>query len=178
MLINEMAQNDSQVALRSLFLYYYPKLLLYVSYYIKSRQVAEEVVSETFVVVWEQRAKLINVHNINSYIYTIARNLSVNHLRSETKHLTNVAISEMDYIAKSHMDPENDLISSELANSLDLAVESLPEKCKMAFKLVREHQLKYKEAAEIMEISVKTLEAHIALAIKKLREVFHNEIYH
>ena len=51
-----------------------------------------------------------------------------------------------------------------------MEIESLPAKCKMAFKLVREDRLKYKEEAAILDISVKTLEAHLANAVRKLRE--------
>ena len=51
-----------------------------------------------------------------------------------------------------------------------MAIDSLPAKCKMAFKLVREDRLKYKEVAAILDISVKTLEAHLANAVRKLRE--------
>lgn len=171
-----MALNDSQVALKSLFRYYYPKLLLFISYYIKSRQTAEEIVSETFVSLWERRSDIAHVQNINSYIYAVAKNLSISYLRSEAHRRTNnVDISEMDNI-ESHTNPETELISSEMMNRLDLAVGSLPEKCKLAFKLVREHRLKYKEAAAIMEISVKTLEAHMTLAVKKLREALSDEI--
>ena len=61
------------------------------------------------------------------------------------------------------------------ADQLNNAIEALPAKCKTAFKLVREDKLKYKEVAAILEISVKTLEAHLATAIKKLREFLRKE---
>jgi RNA polymerase sigma-70 factor (ECF subfamily) len=175
-LIEEMAGNDSQVALKSLFTYYYPRLLLFSSFYVKSKQAAEDVVSETFMAIWEQRQHLVNIRNLNSYIYTIAKNLSVNYLRSES-HYIHVGLSEMEADVKVRTNPETELISLEMMKRLDEAIDSLPEKCRMAFKLVREHQLKYKEAAEIMEISQKTLEAHMSLAIKKLSEILDHELF-
>lgn len=60
--------------------------------------------------------------------------------------------------------------------SFNEAINTLPDKCKMAFKLIREDKMKYKDAANILEISVKTLEAHIATAVRKLRESLAKEI--
>lgn len=126
--------------------------------------------------VWEQRRQLVDIQHINSYIYTIARNLSVDYLRNESHH-SHVDISDADYDIKVHSNPETELISSEMMKRLDVAIESLPEKCRMAFRLVREHQLKYKEAAEIMEVSQKTLEAHMTSAVKKLSEILDHELF-
>ena len=58
---------------------------------------------------------------------------------------------------------------------LNRAIEALPPKCKMAFKLVREDKLKYKEVASILEISIKTVENHLVNAVKKLRETLSEE---
>ena len=67
--------------------------------------------------------------------------------------------------------PEEVLISQEEIRLLNAAIQSLPPKCSMAFKLVREDHFNYKEAASILQVSVKTLEAHIATAVRKLYEV-------
>ena len=72
--------------------------------------------------------------------------------------------------------PEEDFISKETVNSLNNAINSLPDKCKMAFKLVREDKMKYKDAAQVLDISVKTLEAHITTAVKKIREALSKEL--
>ncbi len=169
-MVDELAFHNSQVALRSLFMHFYPKLLLFISYYIKSRQEAEEIVSDTFLSVWECRAKLPTVRNFRAYLYTIARNLSVSHIRKEASRKECIDISEIEYTIATSSDPETCLIESELMYSLDAAVDSLPDKCQQAFKLVREHGLKYREAAEILDISEKTLEAHVTLAVKRIRE--------
>lgn len=79
----------------------------------------------------------------------------------------------MDLYSRTETTPEDDLISKELTHKLNQAIDSLPNQCKMAFKLIREDNLKYKEAAEVLNISVKTLEAHITKAVKTLREVIH-----
>ena len=170
-LADELALHNSQVALKSLFLHFYPKLLLFISYYVKSRQEAEEIVSDIFLSVWERREQLLSVRNFRAYLNTIARNMAVSHVRKKSNLYGDVFISEeIEYTISVYSNPETNLIESELMYDLDVAVESLPDKCRQAFRLVREHGMKYREAAEILEISEKTLEAHMALAIKRIRE--------
>ena len=77
----------------------------------------------------------------------------------------------IDLFTSTETTPEEELISQEGIHRLNLAIDSLPAKCKMAFKLVREDKLKYKEVAAILDISVKTLEAHLTNAVRKLREL-------
>jgi RNA polymerase sigma-70 factor (ECF subfamily) len=157
--------------MKMLYNHFYSKLMLFVSYFIKSKHDAEEIVSDTFYTIWEQRLKLANLECIaSSYIYTIAKNTTLLFLKRQRKEKydmeTDVAAS--DFPAQPDNSPEDELIGKELMEKLHAAIENLPEKSRMAFKLVREQGLKYKEAAEIMEISVKTLEAHMALATKRL----------
>ena len=172
-LADELTQHDSQVALRTLFVHLYPKLLLFISHYVRSRQAAEEIVSDVFLSIWERRKQLQSVQNFKAYIYTVAKNLSVSYLRKEAGKSTNVELSNIEYTIKVQSDPETNLIESELMYDLNMAVESLPDRCRQAFRLVREHGMKYKEAAEVLEISEKTLEAHMTLAVKKIREKLH-----
>ena len=68
--------------------------------------------------------------------------------------------------------PEDDYISRELIDTLNEAIEQLPTKSKLAFKLVREDGMKYKDAAEHLGISVKTLEAQLTYAMKKIAKIF------
>ena len=86
--------------------------------------------------------------------------------------LEQVSLDEIsiDLFTSTETTPEEELISQEGIHRLNLAIDSLPAKCKMAFKLVREDKLKYKEVAAILDISVKTLEAHLTNAVRKLRE--------
>ena len=144
----EMALSDSQTALKSLYMTYFGPLMRFTGMYVSSPAEAEEIVSDTFLAIWNNRKQLPGISNFDSYIYTVARHKAISYYR------------------KQHME----LISQEGIHRLNLAIDSLPAKCKMAFKLVREDKLKYKEVAAILDISVKTLEAHLANAVRKLRE--------
>ena len=176
--VNELIFGDAQKAMKALYMYYYPKLLLFVSNYIQSKHDVEEIVSDTFYAVWEQKEKLVKVNNFNTYIYAIAKNNAFDFLKQKEKRnrLIKDNASETEYLVKSSTDPETDLIRKELLNRLNDAIESLPTQNKIAFKLVRELRLKYKEAAEIMGISLKTLEAHLASATKRLEKILGEDI--
>lgn len=168
--VREIALNNSQIALKELYTCYFYDLLHYSMMYVNNSHDAEEVISDTFLSVWENRKKLLEISNFNSYIYTIVRNKSISQFRS--MHIENQSIDTIpiDIFAYTDITPENELISKEKIAEINSAINSLPNKCKIAFKLVKENNLKYREVAEILNISVKTLEAHLATALKKIRE--------
>ena len=177
-LFQEIALNDSQTALQSVFRLYYAKLSVFILYYIKSHSTAEEIASDVFVTLWHERRQLVNVNNPKAFLYTIARNIAISHIRREKKGGVAVDIFATKEIVDSGFNPEAHLISSELMRKLDEAVESLPEKCRIVFKMIREERLKYREVAEILNVSVKTIETHMRLAIRRLQEVFAEELEH
>lgn len=169
--IREVALNNSQIALKELYTCYFSSLLNYSMIYVSNPYDAEEVVSDTFLTVWNNRKQLLEISNFNSYIYAIVRNKSISYFRSlhiENQNIDNVPI---DIYAFTEVTPEDEFISKERISEINSAINSLPNKCKIAFKLVKENNLKYKEVAEILNISVKTLEAHLTTAIKKIREI-------
>lgn len=171
-----MAMADSQTALKSLYIAYFGRLMRFTGLYVSSPAEAEEIVSDTFLALWDNRHQLPGISNIDSYIYTVARHKAISYYRKQ--HMEQVSIDEIsiDLFTSTETTPEDALISSEGIARLNTAIDSLPAKCKMAFKLVREDKLKYKEAAAILDISVKTLEAHLANAVRKLREALAEDV--
>lgn len=169
--VDEITLFDSQSAFKSLYHHYFDRLLRFVYLYIPSRSEAEEIVSDTFLSIWNNRKKLPAVNNFDAYIYTITRYKTISYLRSH--HENKVSINEVtvDLFAHTETTPEDDLITKEDIKQLNEAINSLPDKCKMAFKMVREDKMKYKDVATILDISVKTVEAHITTATRRLREV-------
>ena len=158
----EMALSDSQTALKSLYMTYFGPLMRFTGMYVSSPAEAEEIVSDTFLAIWNNRKQLPGISNFDSYIYTVARHKAISYYRKQ--HMEQVSLDEIsiDLFTSTETTPEEELISQEGIHRLN--------KCKMAFKLVREDKLKYKEVAAILDISVKTLEAHLANAVRKLRE--------
>ncbi len=174
--IYEMSVNDSEDALKEIYLSFYSKLFSLAIYYVKTGMSAEEIVSDTFQAVWEQRAKLPEIYNFNAYVCQMVRNLSVSYLRKQIGKSKDIESIESLPIFRSNETPESKLISAELMDKLNEAIDNLPDRCKLVFKLVREENLKYKEVASMLNISLKTTETHMALAIKRLRAVIKKNI--
>ncbi|MDR1881339.1 MAG: RNA polymerase sigma-70 factor [Prevotella sp.] len=168
--VREIALSDSQAAFKSLFSAYFQRLMRFTSLYLPTPAEAEEVVSDTFLTIWNNRKELPGIVHFDSYIYSIARNKAISYYRSQ--HIEKVMLKEkeIDLFYQTETTPEEELITKEEISRLDAAINALPNKCKTVFKLVREDKLKYKDVAAILDISVKTVETHLATAIKKLRE--------
>ncbi|MCC8095864.1 MAG: RNA polymerase sigma-70 factor [Tannerellaceae bacterium] len=169
--VREIALAGSHTAFKSLYMSYFQRLMRFTNLYVSDPVAAEEIVSDTFISLWENRTQLLEVRNFDSYIFTIIRYKAINYYRNKNIEFLEINGQPFDLYYKTETTPEDDLISKEETERLNNAINSLPNKCKIAFKLVREDNLKYKEVATIMDISVKTLEAHLATAIRKLRQI-------
>jgi RNA polymerase sigma-70 factor (ECF subfamily) len=139
--------------------------------YVKSREVAEELVSDVFFALWERRKMTHEINDFDAYIYKIAKFKALNYLRDNKPEFTALDETPFALFASTLTTPEDDFISKELIEQVNDAVEQLPPKTKLAFKLVREDGMKYREAADHLGISVKTLEAHLTAAMKTITKI-------
>lgn len=169
-IISQLSVHSSQSALKTLYVIYFNQLIRFVILYVGSTVVAEEIVSDVFLAVWNNRKTLTSISNFNSYVYKIAKYKSIDYLRSRQMEQIELGEIPIDAFIRTMTTPENDLISKENIDQLNKAIDKLPAKCKLAFKLVREDKMKYKEVASILNVSIKTIEAYITLSIKTLRE--------
>jgi RNA polymerase sigma-70 factor, Bacteroides expansion family 1 len=170
LLLEELANNDSESALKAIYLSYGERMARYILMLVKSNEVTEELLSDVFYTVWEKRKALPNVSNFNTYIYSIAKFKSLNYLREQKIDTIDLNEIPLELFSFTKTTAEEEYISNEMIEEINRTIESLPTKCKLAFKLVKEDKMKYKEAAEHLGISIKTLEAHLTLAMKKIRE--------
>jgi RNA polymerase sigma-70 factor (family 1) len=159
---------EDQQAYKELFLTLYPPLFRFISGIVKSKPVAEEIISDVFIKIWEKRQDLELIVNLTVYCYVIAKNLSLNFLEKQRRTTTLNIEDFSDTLSDLYIDPEQLMITSEMADRINLAVDSLPARCKMIFTLIKENDFKYKEVAEIMSISPKTVENQLAIALKKI----------
>lgn len=153
-------------AFTAFYLENFKKLILVSEKYVKSIPVAEEIVQNIFLKIWEDRQLLADIDSIKAYLYRSTTNASINHInreRSLEKHhmkiAENLTTEEID-----SMDEENELIIL-----LYKEIELLPEKCREVFKLSRLEKKKYREIALQLNISEKTVENHMGHALKVLR---------
>jgi len=159
---------DDTQAYKQLFLLFYPSLVSFAVSITRSKEVSEEIVSDVFLKIWEKRQQLDKVENLSFYLFTAVKNKCLNQLQDQ-KNRVNLEINDAVIEFKSlYHDPEQRLISAETIKEIQKAVQDLPPRCRMIFKLVKEEGFRYKEVAELMQLSVKTVENQMSLAFKKI----------
>jgi len=146
--------------------------------YVKNNEVAEEIVSDVFFALWKKKGDTDNIDNIESYLYVSTKNHCINYLNSKIgqNKLQTQNTTSFDFLIE-NFDPEKILLNKEKAEVLNKAIEALPHSCKVVFDLVKQQGMRQKQVADIMDISVKTVENQIARAVKKLRfalQKYHN----
>lgn len=121
---------------------------------------AKGLVHEVFVAVWEKFDSLPSDTQYRSYLYTAVRNRCLNYIRDKKTHLSIDRVPENLLVEQ-----QTTLETSELERQIEMAIQSLPEKCRMIFELSRLEGLKYAQIAEKMGISIKTVEAQMSKAL-------------
>ena len=155
---------------------YYAMLVSYARLFLKDDW-AEDVVQDVFYNVWQRRETLDDSNSLYKYLLRSVYNRSLNYLDKNRRageygayYRERIAALGSSYYAPDNSPVVQKLYNDDLRASLDAAIESLPPKCKLAFKLVREDRMSHREAAETLYISVKTLEVHLGHAVQKIRE--------
>lgn len=166
-LLEKIACENDLAAFQKIYFLYYERLLKLACSFVKLTEVAEEIVDDVFVKVWANRTKLNEVNNLTVYLYVAIKNQSLNY--NQTNRITYIDIESVGFELKDlNSSAEDVLITAELAKIINDAIQSLPEQCKMVFKLVKEDHLKYRNVAEILNISPKTVEYHMGNALKTI----------
>ena len=117
----------------------------------------------------QRKSALLEIENLKVYLYVSVKNLSIKYL-SRNKPRIDFSLNDilLEHVADTSQNPEDLMVSKEMFKSIHTAIENLPPKCRLIFKLVREDGLKYKEIAQILNISVKTIDAQMAIAGKRV----------
>nr|WP_321453763.1 RNA polymerase sigma-70 factor [uncultured Carboxylicivirga sp.] len=161
--------NESEF--EKLFITYHAKLHRFAYLFVHSKELADEIVMDVFYNLWNKRKNLPSVKNLETYLFISVRNLSYTAVKREGRYkFDDLDALEVD-IPKYHITPESNLISNENIEEINLAIETLPSKCKMVFKLIREEGFSKKEVSDILNISVKTIDNQISIAVRKIAEV-------
>jgi RNA polymerase sigma-70 factor (family 1) len=132
-------------------------------------KLAEEIVEDVFVKLWSNRHRIHEVGNLTVYLYVAVKNRSLNAISQKANELIKAPFDDLDIETGPVVtDPYNQLVTAEMMKHMQQAVENLPARCKMIFKLVREDGLKHREVAAILNISINTVDVQMAIAIKKI----------
>ena len=162
---------DDAVAYKKLFFHFFLPLKSFSYSIVKSKEYAEEIVSDVFVEIWARRKQLMEIEDLKMYTYTCVRNASLRKFQQVQKKRI-ISLNELS-VEMVSMEPnaETSLISAELINEIEKAIDQLPPQCKIIFKLAKEDKLKYKEIAQLLAISVKTIDNQLSTALTKIASV-------
>ncbi|WP_235048384.1 RNA polymerase sigma-70 factor [Arcticibacter svalbardensis] len=164
-------QYGNKVAFDELFVLYYDRLLSFARQYTKQLEVAEEITSELFVKIWIKRNDLEHVNNPEVYLFVSIKNACLNLLRSERRRPTlSAEVMDSQFLEQLSSPINESLEEKELLKLLDKAVNDLPEKRRIIFKLIKEDGLNSKAVAKILGISIRTVENQLYKAIKSLAD--------
>jgi RNA polymerase sigma-70 factor (ECF subfamily) len=178
-LIKKLIIGDEETYI-SLFREYYVALCSYSRRYVGRKDVAEEIVSDTFLKIWENRETLRINTSIKSYLFQAVCNNSLYYLRKLKKDLVlddffqSTESENIGFALIAEDIDEHSLAMDNIHSKIVEAVNLLPEQQQRAFRLKRFEGKKNKEVAEIMGLSIKTVEMHLSKATLNLQKALKN----
>lgn len=159
-------KNGNQDAFKRLFLEYYSTICHFLFRVLGDFDVAEDVAQDIFMKVWLRRSALDEKKSVKSLLYVMAKNTALNLLRKK-KTLVDESAEDLSIPCDSRAD--DSILLKELSKSIADCVLSMPAQRKKAFLLSRVEKLSNKEIAELTNLSVRTVEKHLELAIKDIK---------
>lgn len=169
--LQQLITSGDQRAFEDLYRLFFTRLFNFSMLYIHKKEVAEEIVNDIMMKVWNKKEELTRINNLETYLFVAARNHSLNYLAQYSPY--HVAIepdNPQGQLIDLH-DPNKELEWKELHSRLSQAIDELPDQCRTVFRLIREEGFRYKQVAEILNISPRTVETQLFRAIKKLDRI-------
>jgi len=158
----------NKASFEELFKAYFKPLTSFAFKFVNDIDEAKSIVHDVFMKLWEKRDEIDLSKSVKSYLFTSVNNRSLNFIRDHKK------FNKEEYILDNQSSKvpnvEEELASTDVQNKIDACLNSLNPKVKRIFELSRYEGKKYKEIAEEMNLSVKTIETHMSTALKVLRE--------
>lgn len=165
---NKITSFETKEEFEKLFHSFYSELCSYSNMFLKDLEASEEVVQETFVKLWENRKSLNIKSSFHSYLFRAVRNGCLNVIKHE-KIKDNYKVHNENEIKNRSGSLDEEIDASELETKIRESIDLLPMRRRKAFIMSRYEGLKYKEIAEKLNISIKTVENQIGKALKFLK---------
>lgn len=176
--LKEVATNDNSQAFKKVYDHYYNRLFSQALYYLNNNpNYAQEVVSDIFIALWQGRTILDKVKNPDAYFFIALKHASARYIERKYKNKIELLTENLPDTQPSHSLSDNELLDQELQDRYNDALAKLPPRCAEVFRLVREERKKYSEVAEMLGISVKTVENQMNKAIKFLYEELKENLF-
>jgi len=165
--INDLLKDKPQKAIKYLFDLHYDDLCRYAFSLLENKEIAEEIVQEIFIYLWEKRQSINISASVKNYLFKSVKNQSINYFKSKYAKISSQTIDIDEYNTNNLIIEKSDI--KELSEISRNAIDSLPERCALVFKLSRNFGMTYNEIAESLQISVKTVENQMTIALKRIR---------
>ncbi len=159
-------KNGDQQAFKSFFDAHHQSLFFFLTGKGIAPQEAEDLIQQAFVYIWEKRERIDEHKSLKAYLFQIAYSRMLNLIRDNRKFDDHEPVSELKQTTDN---PASNIENEELNAIIERAVSSMPEKRQHVFRLCFLQEFTYKEAAEFLEVSAKTVENHMGMALKDLR---------
>lgn len=166
--LKKLASGDHD-AFHSIFVKYFSKTRFFISSIIKSDAVAEELAQDVFVKIWVNREELPELKSFSSYLYRIAKNTAINYLNR--RYLEEKYIQTQTVIDEKYVSIEEDMYVKDIELLVQLVVDTMPPQRKRIFEMSRHENIDNNEIALRLNISKKTVENHLNLALKEIRKI-------
>jgi len=166
----ELLREGNELAFEKVFTTYYEALHAYAFTILGDEDMAEELVQEVFFTVWVKKDKLDIQYSLKSYLYKSVFNECMDHLKHRKhKAIHTSYVLRQAKTSSSGEDADRRAGLKDLEKRLQNALNDLPEQCRIIFQLSRFEGIKYQEIALQLGLSVKTVEAQMGKALKRLR---------
>lgn len=167
-LLLKLAEGDEN-AFAALYARYKPALTAFIVTFVKSPEMAEDLSQEVFIKIWELRRQLSQVISFRAYLFTAARNHTLNILK-KAAHEEMARAEIIRHIQQLRSEVEEELLSKEYEEHLSRILQELPAQSRRVFHLCREQYKSYSEVASMLGISRNAVKKHMVRSMKTLRE--------
>ncbi|HWP82746.1 MAG TPA: RNA polymerase sigma-70 factor [Bacteroidota bacterium] len=165
----ELIRAGNSAAFEAVFRSYYPRLCRFAFRLVGSKPLAEEIVQNVFVRLWEKRNDGPPINSLKTYLYQAVKNQAINHLKQEEK-WTSID-GDLLETTPDFANPEQEIRQKEILDAVEEAIQLLPPRCRLIFTMHRFDGLSYAEIADVLGISRKTVETQMGRALKSLRRL-------
>lgn len=151
-----------------LFKEYYQALCVHAYRILNNTEVAEDIVQDVFMKLWNKKDQININTSVKSYLYKSTTNTALNYL--EKNKVIVQSDEALEFEPNGQVAPDLQMSAKQLKSRIDEAINNLPPKCKTIFILSRHEGMKYKQIADHLNISVKTVENQMSIALERIRE--------
>lgn len=165
--MEELSKGNHE-AYRKLFMRYYPKVRYFILGLVKSEEEADDLAQDVFAKLWTNRQQFVEVKTFGAYLYVSAKNTTFNYIESRQKRQEGLDKKLPD--DENTFSPHEEMVAKDLQLLVDMVVDSMPSQRKIIYRLSREVGLSNDEIAGQLQLAKKTVENHLNLALKELRD--------